>query len=173
MATPGSNETSTPGAATPGDGTLTTGTPDGVNDNNSSQVDAPKNQEKYKLMEGNDDYDNDDDEGDIKIDDLKNKPFGGYQMSPKQQGPLKQSDIFQEAISKMSRDINLGEFERKENEALLEEHFSKLIKIINNKKLSVISELNNYYDQQKEESTKRINELKIKYNGCTHQYIMD
>eukprot|EP01083_Nonionella_stella_P206143 750057_1 len=172
MATPGNANITTPGASTDGN---TTQTAEPNIQNNKNDEIAKQNDNEYKLMDediddGEEGYDmkNDDvdDEKKIDIDIANAKPFGGYKVAAKNNinGAFKKSEIIMEAMNKMERDINLGEFERKENEKLIDDHFNKLFNKLSSKKLELIQLLNEYYYNNKQESMSRINELKVEHN---------
>merc|ERR1712228_997154 len=93
-------------------------------------------------------------EDDVKTD----KAFGGYKVQPKNT-VYKKSEIIQQAIDTMTRDINLSEYESKENVDIIEDHFKKLLASLDTKKTQLLSSLNEYYDAQKQETKQRIKEL--------------
>lgn len=64
------------------------------------------------------------------------------------------------AISSLQKEIYKSEEERKQNEITIERQFAEIIEILCNKKFELVQKMNEFYDEQKDQSMDRIQELK-------------
>eukprot|EP01083_Nonionella_stella_P268140 906220_1 len=64
------------------------------------------------------------------------------------------------AITSLQKEIYKSDGERKQSEAIIEQQFAEIIEQMVNKKYEIVSNMHIFYDQQKEKSLIRIQELK-------------